>query len=61
MIETCKSCGRSILPKWTTGRVNLALEMRDSGKTYEEIAETLGTTKNAIAGLLHREGKRCQP
>ncbi|GGC90611.1 GcrA family cell cycle regulator [Chelatococcus reniformis] len=39
---------------WTKERVALAVDLRSQGKTFDDIAATLGVTKGAVAGKLDR-------
>lgn len=43
--------------EWWAERIDQALAMRAEGISYSEIARTIGTTKNALIGKMHRLGK----
>jgi hypothetical protein len=40
---------------WSNERVKYVLDLRKSGKKWDEIANEIGTTKNAILGALMRQ------
>jgi GcrA cell cycle regulator len=46
---------RPARPQWPPERVTLVLQRAAEGCTYTAIAAALGTTKNAIAGVIHRK------
>ena len=51
---------KPIFPKpilfWTRDKVNLLLKLRSDGLKMAEIADRLGTTKNAVIGKIYRLG-----
>ena len=44
--------------QWTEEKVEELLRLLDAGETTRQMVESLGATKNAIIGKLHRLGKR---
>lgn len=41
---------------WTDDKISIVLQMRDDGFSTSQIAKRLGTTKNAVCGVVNRRG-----
>lgn len=50
-----------MLPRWTTSRINTMCEMLAQGRSGTAIARSLGTTRNAVRGLIARMEKAGDP